>query len=407
MKSAGTSNADTKVATPRPVRRATGRDGRALPCRYGQSQLCLMLLGHTQDAHWPAPEAALEQARDFLEACRDQHVLVVPHTNVDGLTSGVLMLRALQSLGARPTARLPGKGEDALHPAFLARLRSSSAEALVLLDMGSRVEPVLPGARTLLVDHHASEVSPPGARVLTSRGHEPVANTSLLTYVLTSSFVVPGPLEWLAVLGTVADLGTDAPMPFLKDALRRAKRSSVTEAVALLNAARRSSRSAAPLAMQVLLRAGSATDIAEGRVPGVDALRDCRLEVQREVARCAKTPPRFAGHQALLMFSSEAQVHPLVAMRWVSRLPDHVVIAANTGYLPDRVDFVLRSHAPVDLLAMLRGVDLPALGGSSAHGHVHATGGSLPPGDFVRVMEALGFHGLSPRDVERRGVAPG
>ncbi|NOJ93776.1 DHH family phosphoesterase [Corallococcus coralloides] len=366
-----------------------------------------MLLGHTRDAHWPAPEAAMDQAREFLEACRDKHVLVVPHTDVDGLTSGVLMLRALQSLGARPTARLPGKGEDVHHPGFLERLGASSTEALVVLDMGSRAEPLLPGVPTMVVDHHASEVFPPGARVLTAYGHPPVANTSLLTYVLTSSFIVPGPLEWLAVLGTVADLGADAPMPFLRDALRRAKRSSVTEAVALLNAARRSSRFAAPLAMQVLLRAGSATDIAEGRVPGVDALRDCRLEVQREVARCAKTPPRFAGNLALLLFSSEAQVHPLVAMRWVQRLPDQIVVAANTGYLPGRVNFVLRSREPVDLLALLRGLDLPPMGGSFAHGHSRATGGSLPPADFLRLMDALGFRGLSGRDVERRGVAPG
>ncbi|RKH04262.1 acyltransferase domain-containing protein, partial [Corallococcus sp. CA053C] len=42
--------------------------------------------------------------RGFLEGCRGRPVLVVPHPDVDGLASGVLMLRALQSLGARPTA---------------------------------------------------------------------------------------------------------------------------------------------------------------------------------------------------------------------------------------------------------------------------------------------------------------
>ncbi|NBD09131.1 hypothetical protein [Corallococcus silvisoli] len=362
-----------------------------------------MLLGHTRDARWPAPAAALEQAREFLVACRDRHVLVAPRTDVDGLTSGVLMLRALQSLGARPTARLPGKGEDIHHPAFLERLAASSVEALVVLAMGTRADPLLPGVPTLIVGPPASDDAPPGARVLTAHGHEPVASTSLLTYVLTSSFVVPGPLEWLAVLGTVAALGADAPMPFLKDALRRAKRTAITESVALLNAARRSSRFAAPLAMQVLLRAGGAADIAEGRVPGVDALRDCRLEVQREVARCARTPPRFAGHQALLLFSSEARVHSLVAMRWVQRLPEHTLIAANTGYLPGRVDFVIRGRAQMELPEPLRGL-VPAAPGDA---FARAIRGSLPPGEFLRLMDALGFRGLSSRDVERRGVAPG
>ena len=371
-----------------------------------------MLLGHTRDPLWPVPEAALTEARAFLEGCRGRPVLVVPHPDVDGLASGVLMLRALQSLGARPTARLPGKGEDLHTPSFLERLGTFPAEALVVLNTGSRGGgPLLKGVPTLVVergDRFASDGYPPEARVLTTRGHEPVANTSLLTYVLTSPFIVPGPLEWLAVLGTVASLGVDAPMPYLKDALRRAKRTATLEAVSLLNAACRSHRVATPLAMQVLLRAGSASDILESRVLGVDALRDCRLEVQREVARCAKTPPRFAGNRVLLMFSSEAQVHPLVAVRWSQRMPDHVVIVANTGYQPDRVDFTLRSRAPMDLGGLMRSGE-PASqeevceDGSSRH----VTGGSLPPADFLRLLEGMGFRGLSGLDVERRGVAPG
>ncbi|WP_224246078.1 hypothetical protein [Hyalangium gracile] len=281
------------------------------------------------------------------------------------------------------------------------------AEALVVLAMGNRAAPILPDLPTLIVDHHPTTEFPEGAQVLSSHGHEPVVPSSLLTYALVSPLIIPGPLEWLAVLGTVAELGPDAPLPSLKDALRRAGRKAVTEAVALLNAARRSTHFAASLALEVLMRAGSASDIDEGRVPGVDALRDCRLEVQREVARCSKTPPRIAGNVALLLFSSGAQVHPLVAIRWAQRLPEHIVIAANAGYLPGRVDFALRSREPRDLIAFLRGLDLAPVEGDFAHGHPHATGGSLSSRDFLRLTEALGFRGLQAHDVERRGVAPG
>ncbi|MFP2923680.1 DHH family phosphoesterase [Pyxidicoccus sp. 3LG] len=366
-----------------------------------------MLLGHTKDPRWPAPEEALVEARRFLEGLKGQRVLVAPHSDVDGLTSGVLMLRALEAVGAQPLARVPGKGEHAHSPAFQERLRAGAWDALVVLDMGSRAAPIVPGLPTLVVDHHLSESFPPGATVLTANGHEPIANSSLLTYVLVSPLVVPGPLEWLAVLGTVADLGADAPMPFLKDALKRAGRKAVTESVALLNAARRSSRFAAAQALEVLLRAGKASDIAESHVPGVDVLRDCRLEVQYEVARCAKTPPRFAGKVALLLFSSEAQVHPLVAVRWAQRLPEHIVIAANAGYLPGRVNFAMRSRAKVDLIEYLKGLDLPALEGEYANGHARATGGSLSQADFLRFAEAAGFRGLRTFDVERRGAFPG
>jgi hypothetical protein len=365
-----------------------------------------MLLGHTQDPQWPAPAEALADARSFLRSQKDKHVLVAPHTDVDGLTSGVLMVKALQVVGARVTVRVPGKGEHAHSPAFQERLRATRADALVVLDMGSRPEPIVPGVPTLVVDHHASDAFPEGAQVLTAYGHEPIAPTGLLTYALVSPLVVPGPLEWLAVMGTVADLGADAKLPFLKDALRRAGRKAVTESVALLNAARRSSRFIAPLALEVLLRAGKPSDIAEGHVPGVDALRDARLEVQHEVSRCSKTPPRFAGNVALLLFSSGAQVHPLVAVRWAQRLPEHIVIAANAGYLPGRVNFALRSKMDMDLIAFLRGLDLPPLEGEFARGHAQATGGSLSQADFLRLAEAMGFRGLRTLDVERRGAAP-
>lgn len=365
-----------------------------------------MLLGLTGDPGWPAPDDALARARRFLEAQKDRHVLVAPHTDVDGLSSGVLALRALRTLGARTTARLPGKGEHAHSPPFQQRMAKVNPEALVVLDMGSRSAPILPGVPTLVVDHHQSTEYPEGAQVLSSYGHEPIAPSSLLTYALVSPLVIPGPLEWLAVLGTVADLGTDAPLPSLKDALRRAGRRAVTEAVALLNAARRSSHFAASLALEVLMRAGSASDITEGRVPGVDALRDCRLEVQREVGRCAKTPPRFSGNAALLLFSSGAQVHPLVAVRWAQRLPEHIVIAANAGYLPGRVNFAVRSREPRDLIAFLRSLELP-FEGEYARGHAQATGGSLTTREFLQFTEALGFRGLQTNDVERRGVAPG
>ncbi|SEN15442.1 Single-stranded DNA-specific exonuclease, DHH superfamily, may be involved in DNA replication intiation [Stigmatella aurantiaca] len=366
-----------------------------------------MLLGHTEESDWPASSEAMAEARNFLGAQKGKHVLIAPHTDVDGLSSCVLAVRAAEAVGARVTIRVPGKGEHAHSPAFQERLRRVRADALLVLDMGSRPGAVVPELPSLIVDHHASTAFPEGAHVLSGYGHEPVAPTSLLTYALVSPWVIPGPLEWLAVMGTAADLGVGAPIPGLKDALRRAGRKAVTEAVALLNAARRSSQFAAPLALDVLMQAGNASDISEGRIPGVEALRDCRLEVQREVGRCAKTPPRFAGNVALLLFSSGAQIHPLVAVRWAQRLPEHIVIAANTGYLPDRVNFVLRSRTEKDLIAFLRGLNLPPMGGEFANGHAQATGGSLTAPDFLRFIEALGFRGLRSHDVERRGVAPG
>jgi hypothetical protein len=132
-------------------------------------------------------------------------------------------------------------------------------------------------------------------------------------------------------------------------------------------------------------------------VPGIDALRACRAEVNAEVARCARVAPRIAGAVALLRFSSTAQVHPIVAIRWTRRLRGLIVIAANDGFLPGRVNFAVRcSEADRDLVAWLRALPTGPLAGEYAHGHPRATGGSLSPDDFDRFLAAAGLTPWSP-----------
>jgi single-stranded-DNA-specific exonuclease len=93
---------------------------------------------------------------------------------------------------------------------------------------------------------------------------------------------------------------------------------------------------------------------------------------------------------AAIVFASPFQVHPLVATTWARRLSPRVVLAANDGYLPGMVNFAVRGGPPgTDLRALLREA-LPGQGGEFAHGHDRATGGSLPPATFARLLEALG-----------------
>jgi single-stranded-DNA-specific exonuclease len=66
-----------------------------------------------------------------------------------------------------------------------------------------------------------------------------------------------------------------------------------------------------------------------------------------------------------------------------------VVLAANDGYLPGRVDFAVRggtASLPATLRAALRDV-----GGDVAHGHDRASGGSLGAADFERLLTAFGL----------------
>ena len=89
----------------------------------------------------------------------------------------------------------------------------------------------------------------------------------------------------------------------------------------------------------------------------------------------------------MLRFCVPYQVHPLVAAAWARRLAPRPVLVANDGWVPGRVNFALRGGT-ADLRALLRDA-LPDADGDLGHGHPRATGGSLPPGEFDRLLDGL------------------
>ena len=82
---------------------------------------------------------------------------------------------------------------------------------------------------------------------------------------------------------------------------------------------------------------------------------------------------------------------PLIAQIWRSRLPRYIVIAANEGYLPNRVNFSARSAPNVSVLDFLRDIELRGGEGFHGHGHDQASGGSLPTERWNELLAKLGF----------------
>lgn len=348
----------------------------------------------TRSSRWPAPRDSIDRARELLVTLgeRRARVIVAPHGDADGLSAGAIVIRALERMGATAVRCLPGKGEHVHTPAMQRRLASIDADALVVLDMGSRSGPILRGVPTIVIDHHDAREAPSEAIYVSGASAEPVAPTALLTYEILRPLAMLDDLAWLAWLGTVGDLGMNHPFADeLAPVMARYRKTHVQRAVSLVNAARRSARYRPEVALDVLLAARDPADIARGAVAGVDELVACREEVNAELARVARVPPRVVGNVALVRFSSPAQIHPLVATRWVTRLAPKIVIAANDGYLPGRINFAVRSASSTDLLEFLRGLGLGAVEGEFANGHPRATGGSVPPAEFERLLRALGF----------------
>ena len=313
------------------------------------------------------PDPLLARARAALLAA--DHV--VPHTDADGLAAGALALRARGEGAER--AVLLGRGEvpwgDAppLPPGSVA-----------LLDWGVR-RFARPG---VLVDHHAPEAEPEavgGAVVLTSYGAQPETPTAPLTRRL-----VPEQPAWLAALGAAGDLGDPG---FALPEAAGAPKTAVRKLAPLVNAPRRLPDGPVRTALALLVE----HDHPKGALadPRIAELEAAKREWRAGFDAAVRTAPIVGERAALLYFRSPYQVHPLVATTWARRLAPRVVLAANEDYLPGMVNFAVRGGDGVDLRRLLRDA-LPDAGGEFAHGHDRATGGSLPPEAFDRLVTALG-----------------
>ncbi len=323
----------------------------------------------------------LERARSaLLEA-----VAVVPHTDADGLAAGAIALRArgegadaavLLARGETPFAAPSRSGSEprgSAAPTGASALPSGGL--LAILDWGIR-----PFAReALLVDHHAPEAPVDGPLVVSGHGEVPEVSTAVLMRRL-----VPGAPAWLAAVGGVGDLG-DAAFA-LSECAGAAPKTAIRKLVALVNAPRRLPDG--PVRTALAQHDEHDYPRAALRDHRIAELEEAKASWRAEFDRVVRTAPRVGEEVAVLRFRSPAQVHPLVATTWARRLAPRVVLAANDDYLPGMVNFAVRG-GDGDLRALLRAV-LPDVGGEFAHGHPRATGGSLAPVDFERLVAALG-----------------
>jgi single-stranded-DNA-specific exonuclease len=316
----------------------------------------------------------------------DARVLVFHDFDADGVTAAIVLQRTLERSGFTNVRRLPTMRErDAWSDANRARIAEARPHTLFVLDLGSRGEPLADGARCCIIDHHRPDGTPPGALLLTASHWDPIPNTSLLVYDLCAPLAEIEDLDWIAAIGALSDVGERAPFPLLASVRKRYAMSDLKEATALVNAARRASDFQPENAARALLGHATPRELVRSEFPEVAALRTAREEVRREMSEAKKAAPKFAGNVALIRVRSRCQVHPVIAQIWRTRLPKYIVIVANDGYLPGRVNFSARSSAGIDLIAFLRahGVDV--------RGHDQATGGSVTTEEWIELLTRLGF----------------
>ena len=285
-----------------------------------------------------------------------------------------------------------------------------------VLDQGSRRGAALLDLphTCLIVDHHFAEDGgfPAGAEYVTAHDCPPVATTSLLIYHICLPLHpdLSDKISWLAAMGTHGDLGTtlkwEPPFPDMTATFKRYPKKAINDAVGLVNAPRRSAAYNVKDAWDAVISASGPDSIKT-----TEKLHDASLEVRRETERCTHTAPKFSADATIcvLTISSAAQVHPVIATRWAGHLKSNkleIVMCANEGYLPDKVNFSCRvakvargreGDEKVDIIKRLEGIveghpELrERLGQSFARGHKEASGGIVGRKEWEELKVIMGL----------------
>ena len=171
----------------------------------------------------------------------------------------------------------------------------------------------------------------------------------------------------------------------------RHKITHLRDATALLNAPRRTAGGDARPALELLLKAGGPKDVTAGPFPEVGMLKAAKAEVTAAFAEAKKAAPQIVGDVALVRVHSGCQVHPMVAQIWRTRLAKSLVMVANNGYLPGRVNFSMRTASGANILDFLKRHAPENAGPDYGNGHDQAAGGSLPFSVWNAFITSLGF----------------
>ena len=310
------------------------------------------------------PLDAQGRGRRLLE----QAAFVCSHGDADGLAAAALAARWRQE--AAVSIILLARGQTPFEPGLLPGERPAA-----LLDWG--VRPF--DGSVVFVDHHFPEAHPSEEQVVVSGyGEQPEVSTS----VLVARLIGQQAASWVAAVGAVGDLGDRAwQLPDLNGVAK----SHIRSLVPLINAPRRVPSGPVRTALAILVESESpCAALADPRASELLAAKEAWRAALKQALKVA---PQVEGGLALIRFSSQYQIHPLVAQTWARRLGATVVMAANDDYLPGKVNFAVRGGSG-DLRACLRGA-LPDEEGEFAHGHDRATGGSLTPERFDTLVRRL------------------
>jgi single-stranded-DNA-specific exonuclease len=349
------------------------------------------VIGRLSQAH-DVRDATRRAMTDALASFRGHGpVVVLSHFDADGLGAAAILVRALRGAGRVAEPVVIGKGESPWDGNIGARLAALEPSGVIVADLGTRREPVLPGCPTLVVDHHVPTGEPQEAVTISGNGLDPEPTTALLAWWAAGALGDQSHLLWLAAVGLIGDMAEASGFPELAEAQARWGKTALRDATSLVNAPRRTARADAGPALRLLLGADGPKAITRGEDADARALHAAKAEVRAAMDEGKRAAPLIAGDLALIRLDSPCQIHPLIAQQWRGRLKDKIVIAANRGYRAGWVHFAARSAGDRDLIAFLAAHRPAGADARYGNGHAQATGGALPVEVWNDFIAGLGL----------------
>ncbi len=316
--------------------------------------------------------------------------LLLSHVDADGLCSAEIMKRFLREQGIGITHIYPDKGQNAFTESTIARISEFNPSSLMVLDLGVMDKKIASGIPILFIDHHKPHGIPEDALIISSYGTSPSAPTSLLAYLLVGGTKESSQYAWLGALGAMGDLGSDFSLTSMQEFADFPK-TKLREAEVLINSAKRSSAYDIDTPIDLLSDAREIQSLIDGKDQRVRKLYEYRKEVNSEVRRCRHEPPIFSWKVALIAFESRCDIQGLIAETWRRLLNRYIVIAANFGYIAEKVAYVVRTDLDIDVIEFVESMRPAGYDQHICFGHNRAGGGIIEKEIWKDVAKRMGF----------------
>jgi len=325
--------------------------------------------------------------RSFLEKIRDlKNNYILFHTDCDGICSLRLLSDLIKKTNSRESFFMfPKKGENAYSDETKCQIQNSDAESLSVLDLKIDDMGISDKIPVLYIDHHNIIKKPADSFIIWS-DNSLNKNTSSLLYETASLITDIKDLRWLALLGLSSDFGDKTAFDIFSEEKKNIHKKDLDTARSLINSASRHKDYDIVTAVNLVNRSNKITDIISGIFPETQILDKYRNENNLEFHKLMHIRPKFMWKVALIEIESAFNIQGHLAQAWFRTTKEDLLIVANSGYIKDRVYFVIKTESAIDVLKFIDSVKPKECNFTFAFGSGSSAGGWLSS-DLWKIMK--------------------